>query len=64
MEPKVMRFVAPHRGEAANLVLMQFVKGGGKELRLLPELTVRKDDGSFTDEIERIYRRKQTAGRP
>ena len=58
LEPKLMRFIAPHRGEAANLVLIQFVKGGGKGLRMLPELVVRTDDGGFTDEIERIYRRR------
>lgn len=58
LEPKIMRMVVPHRGEAPNLVLLQFVKGGGKELKIIPELAVRTKGGGFTDEIDQIYRRK------
>ena len=58
LEPKIMRIVVPHRGEAPNLVLLQFVKGGGKELKIIPELAVRTENGGFTEEIDRIYRRK------
>ena len=57
MEPKLMRMVVPHKGEAPNLVLLQFVKGGGKELKIIPELAVRTKDGGFTEELDRIYRR-------
>ena len=58
LEPKTLRMVAPHRGAAANIVLVECVKGGGRELKVLPELIVRNPDGSFTDEIEEIYCRK------
>ena len=58
LEAKRMRFVCPKPGEASNIVLVQFVKGGGKELILEPELAVRNADGSYTDEIDRIYERK------
>ena len=58
LEPKLMRMVVPHSGESPNLVLMQFIKGGGKELKIMPQLAVRTDDGSFTEEVDRIYRRK------
>ncbi len=57
LEPKAMRMVVPSRGEAARQVLMQFVKGGGKQLSVLPELAVREKDGSFTPETDRIYGR-------
>ncbi len=57
LEPKLMRMVVPHRGESPNLVLLQLVKGGGKELKILPELAVRTEDGGYTEELEKIYRR-------
>ena len=40
LEAKRMQMVAPRRGESANLVLVQFVKGGGKELIIEPEYYV------------------------
>jgi len=42
LEPKRMQMVAPFPGEPANIVLVQFIKGGGKELRIEPEYYVRK----------------------
>lgn len=55
LEPKKLRMVAPHAGEAANIVLIECVKGAGKELKLLPELILREPDGSYTRETEKIY---------
>lgn len=40
LEAKRLRMIAPHRGEAANIVFVQFVKGGGRELRIEPEYYV------------------------
>ena len=60
LEPKKLRMIVPHKGEAANMVLVQFVKGGGKGLAVLPELAVRNGSGGFTEDIDRIYGR--TAG--
>ena len=57
LEPKIMRLVVPSQGEAARQVLLQFIKGAGKQLTVLPELAVRNKDGSFTEEIEQIYGR-------
>ena len=56
LEPKCMRLVAPHAGESPNLVLLRFVKGGGKELKILPQLVIREKDGSYTPELTEIYR--------
>ncbi len=58
MEPKRIRFVSPKPGEPANMVLIEYVKGGGKELRLLPQLYVRDADGSYSRELDRIYERQ------
>ena len=57
LEPKQLRMVCPHPGDAPNLLLMKCVKGGGSELTVLPSLAVRNRDGSYTEEIDRIYQR-------
>ena len=41
LEAKRLQMVAPYPGEAANIVLVQFVKDGGHELIIEPELYVR-----------------------
>lgn len=58
VEPKVIRFVQPYRDEDPNIVLAHFIKGGGRELRVMPPLIVRERDGRYTDEIDEIYGRK------
>ena len=56
LEPKKMRLVVPHPGEAPNIVLMQFVKGAGKELEVMPSLCIRDVNGNYTEELRAIYR--------
>ncbi len=58
LEPKDMRMVVPKPGEAPNIVLIHCIKGGGRELNVMKELAVYKEDGSYSDEIEVIYERK------
>lgn len=58
LEPKHIRFVSPHRGEIPNIVLIHCIRSGGRELRFLDELCVYHADGSYTDEIEKIYERQ------
>ncbi len=55
LEPKRLRMVAPRSNEAPNILLIECIKGAGKELKVLPELAVRTDDGEFTEEIKKIY---------
>ncbi|MBQ4371856.1 MAG: methyltransferase [Firmicutes bacterium] len=55
LEPKFMRMVAPKPDQAPNMVLISFVKGAGRELKLLPQLCVRDADGSYTRELNCIY---------
>lgn len=58
LEPKDIRYVAPRIGQIPNIVLIHCVAGGGKELKTGKTLYVYNEDGSYTDEIERIYERK------
>ena len=57
LEPKRMRFVLPRPGAAPNIVLVSAVKGGGKELAVDPALCIRAEDGSYSEELQKIYGR-------
>lgn len=59
IEPKKLRFVHPTAEKAANLILVEGARGGGRELKMLPPLYVYRSDGTYTDEINRIYNRKE-----
>jgi len=55
LEPKELRLVSPRTGEIPNILLVHFVKGGGKYLKILPPLTVYEANGEYTSEILTIY---------
>ena len=55
LEAKTMQLVCPKNGEVPNIVLIHFVKNGGKELKLLKNLDVHKEDGGYTEDILKIY---------
>mgnify|MGYP004574929693 CR=1 FL=1 len=57
LEPKKLRFVHPSPYKAANLILIDGVKHGGKELKMLPPLYVYNQNGEFSEEIDKIYGR-------
>lgn len=57
LEPKEMQMAVPSQGKAANIVLIHAVKGAGPELKILPEIAVHAEDGSYTQDILRIYER-------
>lgn len=57
LEPKVIQFV--HQDlKAPNLVLVQFVKDGRPELKILDPLYVYGEDGNYTKELKAIYNNK------
>ena len=55
IEPKRLRFVSskPHR--APWLMLIEGRKGANKGLKIEPELIVRNEDGSWSEEMLKIY---------
>jgi len=57
LEPKRLRFVAPRPGEPPNIVLLQCVKNGGKELLIEPTLHIRDAHGAYTPEVDQFYER-------
>lgn len=58
LEPKRIKFVAPSPGMSPNIVLLECVKGGGKELSVEPTLFVRDQQGEYSEALNTIYGRK------
>lgn len=57
LEPKKLRFVHPNKSRKPNILLLQCVKYGRPELKFMDPLYVYEEDGSYTEEIHRIYGR-------
>ncbi len=55
LEPKRMRMVHPHVNAEANMVLVEAVKGGNSQLTVEPPLIVYNEDGSYTQELLKMY---------
>jgi tRNA1(Val) A37 N6-methylase TrmN6 len=59
LEPKRIRFVHPRADQEANIVLIEAMKDGKPELRLLPPLIVHERDGRYTQELLDVFYGKQ-----
>ncbi len=55
IEPKRMRLVYPYADREANLVLLTGVKGGKPQLTVEAPLIVYREDGSYTEEMKKMY---------
>lgn len=55
IEPKRLQMVHPRKDQEANMVLVEGIRDGGKELKLLPPLIVYNDDGEYTEQLKAIY---------
>lgn len=55
IEPKEIRFVCPNTEKEPNLVLIKGIKNGRPFLKTLPNLYIYNNDGSYTNEILKIY---------
>lgn len=55
LEAKTMQMVAPKNGAIPNIVLLHFVKNGGKEMKILKPLDIHKEGGGYTQELLEIY---------
>ncbi len=61
MEMKRLRMIQPKIGRDANLIMLEAVVGANAgNLKILPPLIVHNDDGSYTDEIYKIYNNDST----
>ena len=55
LEPKRLQMVYPKNDRPPNLVLMEFIKGARRHLKVEKPLVVYNDQGNYTKEIEEIY---------
>ncbi|MBD1383515.1 tRNA1(Val) (adenine(37)-N6)-methyltransferase [Metabacillus arenae] len=54
IEPKRIQFVYPKQGKEANTLLVEGIKGGKPDLKLLPPLFVYNDKNEYTKEVRYI----------
>ncbi|OMP66852.1 tRNA1(Val) (adenine(37)-N6)-methyltransferase [Domibacillus epiphyticus] len=54
IEPKRLRFVYPKNGKEANTVLVEGIKDGAPDLKILPPLYVYDEQGEYTEEVRTI----------
>ncbi|WP_313755676.1 tRNA1(Val) (adenine(37)-N6)-methyltransferase [Tissierella sp.] len=57
IEPKYIRFIQPKISKKPNLILIEAVKTGKPDLKFYEPLIVYNEDGTYTDEIYKIYGR-------
>ncbi len=55
LEPKRMRLVYPYADREPNMVLLEGVRSGNPELRVMPPLIVYDRENEYTEEIRKIY---------
>ena len=55
LEPKQMRFVQSNINKEPHLFMIKCVKNGGKQLKVSLPLIIYNNDGTYTDEIMKIY---------
>lgn len=63
IEPKRLRFVHPYADQEPTQVLIEGVRHGGSELRVLPPLIVYESPGVYTQELRQIYAVDEETGR-
>ncbi|TYR78329.1 tRNA1(Val) (adenine(37)-N6)-methyltransferase [Priestia megaterium] len=54
LEPKRLQFVYPKRDKEANTILIEGIKDGSPDLKVLPPLVVYEDNNEYTAELQKI----------
>lgn len=55
IEPKTLQFIHPKCDEPANLLLVEGVKGAGKEATVLAPLILYNASGHYTEQVHQIF---------
>ena len=55
IEPKRVRFIYPKTNKESNLFLIDGKKNGNVGLKILPPLYIHNEDGSYTDEVLKMF---------
>jgi tRNA1(Val) A37 N6-methylase TrmN6 len=59
LEPKRILFVYPKEGKEANTLLIEGIKDGKPDLKILPPLYVYEGNGEYTEEVKELLYGKQ-----
>ena len=59
IEPKLIKFVYPNKNKKTNLVLIKGIKRGNPFLEFDKNLYIYNDDGTYTEEILKIYNKEK-----
>ncbi|ALC87114.1 hypothetical protein AM499_15820 [Bacillus sp. FJAT-22090] len=59
LEPKRIRFVYPKEGKEANTLLIEGIKDGKPDLKILPPLYVYGENGEYTEEVKEMLYGKE-----
>ncbi|MDT2048759.1 SAM-dependent methyltransferase [Priestia aryabhattai] len=54
LEPKRLQFIYPKKNKEANTILIEGIKDGNADLKILPPLVVYKEDNEYTNELKEI----------
>lgn len=54
IEPKRIQFVYPKQGKEANMLLIEGIRDGKADIKILPPLYIYREDGTYTVEAEDI----------
>jgi tRNA1(Val) A37 N6-methylase TrmN6 len=63
LEPKYLRFVHPAPYKKPAMILIRGTRNGNAQLKVMEPLYIHDMNGEYSDEINRIYGRKETMGR-
>ncbi|WP_270182929.1 tRNA1(Val) (adenine(37)-N6)-methyltransferase [Alkalihalobacillus sp. CinArs1] len=55
IEPKRMQLVYPKANKEANILLIEGIKDGKPDLKVLPPFVVYEDNGNYTNEMKELY---------
>ena len=55
IEPKKIRLVYPKKDKEANILLIEGIKNGKSGLKIMEPLFTHNDDGSYVDEIRKMF---------
>ena len=55
IEPKIIQFVQPSYDKEPKLVLVKGIKNAGEFLKIQKNLVIYKEDGTYTEELLKIY---------
>ncbi len=55
LEPKMMQLISPRQGEKPNMILLEYVKGAGRQLDVENGMYIYEGTGKYSEKILKLY---------